>query len=59
MQNFQNLKQVPTIKSIDPTIESINPTIESINPTIEANRLTERFLDPHDDREDKKQKKII
>ena len=45
MQNFQNFKQIPTIKSIKPTIESINPTIE-------ANRLTEQFLDPHYDRED-------
>ena len=39
MQNFHNLKQIPTI--------------EGDNPTIEAKCVTERFLDPHDDREDK------
>ena len=37
----------------NPTIEGDNPTIEGDNPTIEANCVTEWFLDPHDDREDK------
>ena len=52
MQNFHNSKQIPTIHA-KPNNRSKNPTIEGDNPTIEANCVTEWFLDPHDDREDK------